>query len=261
MKHLVLDIKIQFTGEKTAQVFVDKEIGGGLVGIGRKVPCKQSLIILLWGECLFQRCIREGIEHRPDNLFVQFLLHIPGAISFLLIGVKSTKYQPDGQFLLLRIILLSCLRVRKKEVPVCCLHIILGCFCLHCPKPDGILTDPEGRIGKELTGLDVVLVLVCPVKENLFTVVGNSILLSCRIPAKGHEITLLVVPGEERVNMGEDERTMLTGNLRGQIRAGIPDLVRKGLGDELLNFSPLLIHDPVDTVVQLIIGLELEELA
>jgi hypothetical protein len=98
-------------------------------------------------------------------------------------------------------------------------------------------------------------------EKNLLTIIGNRILMSCRVPAKGHEITLLVIPGEERMNMGEDERTMLTGNLRGQICAGIPDLVRKDPGDELLNFSPLLIHDPVDNVVQLIIGLELEELA
>jgi len=40
-----------------------------------------------------------------------------------------------------------------------------------------------------------------------------------------------------------------------------PDLVHKDLLNELINFSPLLIHDPVDTVVHLIIGLELEELA
>ncbi|OQA53076.1 MAG: hypothetical protein BWY45_03079 [Euryarchaeota archaeon ADurb.Bin294] len=205
MKHLVLDIKIQFTGEKTAQIFVNEEIGGGLVSIGSKLPCKHTLVILLWGECFFERSIGQGIKHHLHNLFVQFLLHIPGAVFFLLIGIKCTKHEPDGQFLLLRIILLSGIRVCNQEVTVCCLHIILGRLRLHRPEPNGILTDTEGRIGKELTGLDIVLVLVCPVEKNLFAVVGNSILLSCRIPAKRHEITLLVIPGEERMNMREDE--------------------------------------------------------
>lgn len=63
------------------------------------------------------------------------------------------------------------------------------------------------------------------------------------------------------MNMGEDERTMLSCNLRSQIRTGIPDLVRKGLLNECLNFSPLLIADPVDTIVHLIIGQKLQEQA
>ncbi|OQA53077.1 MAG: hypothetical protein BWY45_02680 [Euryarchaeota archaeon ADurb.Bin294] len=54
---------------------------------------------------------------------------------------------------------------------------------------------------------------------------------------------------------------MLTGNLRGKIRTCIPDLVRKSLIYELQNLIPLLIHDPVNAIVQLIISLELEELA
>ena len=92
----------------------------------------------------------------------------------------------------------------ENEEPVLRLRVVHRGLGLHDLEPDRVLPDAECVVEEIFPGLDVVLVFVCPVEQHLFTVVGNCKLLLRRVPAHTHEIPIVVVPGEELVDVVED---------------------------------------------------------
>lgn len=71
-------------------------------------------------------------------------------------------------------------------------------------EPDRVSADVKCVVEEMLPGLDVVLVFISPVEQNLFTVVGHCELLLRRVTAHAHEVAIIVVAGEELVDMVED---------------------------------------------------------
>ncbi|KAF5045051.1 hypothetical protein DSECCO2_485330 [anaerobic digester metagenome] len=83
---------------------------------------------------------------------------------------------------------------------------------------------------QEPVGLDVVLVLVRPVEEHLLAIVRYSILLLCRVPPQGEKVAILVVAGEEHLQMLKDLRFM--------------HIAHRGVGGIPAEFLPLFVEFP-----------------
>jgi len=109
-------------------------------------------------------------------------------------------------------------RPGKEETPLA-LDVVLGHGRLDQNEPhakgpaEGL--DREGVVLQRLGGLDVVHVACGPVEEDLLAVVGHGVGLGGPVAAAGDEVAVLVVAGEEVVQVVEDLGLAGLGGLGG----------------------------------------------
>ena len=210
----VFEVEVKFAGEKAAQVFVDKEIGGVAAGIGTQVLFERCHV----ADAMMQRGERVNIaaDAGNDGCFGgvdNFLLLLCAGITLLLgigegpefkgyanFGVGAGDFVGDGD-----------------EEAFRALDVIF--FNVYVAKIEGDGHPLRGELirGEFVAAFDVILFAVCPMEVDFFAVIWNSVSFVLRVASAWYEVACFVISGEEGVEVVADCFFSLCAGARGAV--------------------------------------------
>ena len=236
VEHLVLDVELEFAGEKAAQVAVDEIIAGVAAAKVTQPAQKQRHLRLAVGDVLFralvlsQQCaqvlVRHSLQDARHCLLQDGLLGLAVAsvcAGLLWRGQAVLKGQGEG----------AAVRVVSgrigpgEEVATAAFGVVSRYTGRGDGEADAVCAGQvsyrEGIVQEAFVGLDIVLVAVGPVEEDLLSPIGDGVGLAGPVASPGDEIALLVVAAEKRdqviehlglVPLGDFDRPEFAAGLR-----------------------------------------------
>ena len=197
----VLDVEVQLTPQKAAQVLVNEVIGGILCGVVTQVFFQQGALGVLFGRRTLAQAQPAGFDsgigqHGLHSLCSQHILL--GAFGCGLVFKTDDEFFGgglgtchwgwavhllDGQQFLFKFVTLLVdaghrfgLNEGKSALFVVVFAVVFGGVCSHQAEMDfAAVFELEAVVGEVFAALGVVLVFVGPVQHHLFTSVGNGV--------------------------------------------------------------------------------------